>query len=237
MKKTLILIASLASCSLSAQAATLWTTTFGNAAQTNATDVRLINTGEMSDITGAVVSLKSTANAGGLVSDILLQTGGTLGEDASLFTPNVNVQKDDGGSWTAGMVFTNEGSQGCSISSVKMTMVSFKNDGESQTAGEARTFSLTLEMGGKSKSATLTIPGNSGATGKAVTLTFDSPVELDVGQSLNFSVLASRTNEVKGCFFGIKSMEFQGGLMVPEPATASLGLLGLAALMVRRRRA
>ena len=32
-------------------------------------------------------------------------------------------------------------------------------------------------------------------------------------------------------------MEFQGELLVPEPATASLGLLGLAALMMYRHRA
>ncbi len=236
MKKTLILIASLAFCSLSAQAATLWTTTFGNAAQTNATQVSLTNTGgEMSGITGTVDSLKKRPYNGGAESDCSLKTDGALGENASLFTPDVNVQTDAGGAWNAGMTFTNTGSQGCSISSVKMTMIAFNSTGAAQPNN--RTFSLTLNIGGQEKNVTLTIESGKASSGKDVTLTFDSPVELGAGQSLDFSVLARRTGETAGCFFGIKSMEFQGELLVPEPATASLSLLGLAALMMRRRRA
>ena len=55
------------------------------------------------------------------------------------------------------------------------------------------------------------------------------------------------TNAAKETFTGIKLATFNTkakdkdilnafGLQVPEPATASLSLLGLAALMVRRRR-
>lgn len=235
MKKTLILIASLASCSLSAQAATLWTTDFGNAAQSTATDVTLINTGEMSGITGTVDSLKKTLHNGGAESDCSLKTSGALGENASLFTPDVNVQTSGGGSWTAGMTFTNTGSQGCTISSVQMTMISFSGGGAAQNG--AKDFSLTLNLGGQAVTVTATIPGGNGSTGTPVTLTFSQPIELGAGDTLNFSVLVDKATQTDGSFFGIKSMEFQGALQVPEPATASLGLLGLAVLMMRRRRA
>ena len=233
MKKTLILIASLASCSLSAQAATLWTTTFENAAQADATQVTLTNTGEMSGIEGSVSSLKKTPYAGGGEADCPLKVDSGLGGNASLFIPNVNVQT--AGSWTANMVFTNSGSQSCSISAVKMTMVSCAGGGDTQN--NPKELSLQLNLGGQMVTATATIPGGSGANGASVLLTFDQPVELAAGQALDFSVLVDRTADRQGSFFGIKSMEFQGGLQVPEPATASLGLLGLAVLMMRRRRA
>ena len=235
MKKTLILIASLASCSLSAQAATLWTTTFGNAAQSTATDVTLTNTGEMSGITGTVDSLKKTLHNGGAESDCSLKTIGALGQNSSLFTPDVNVQTNAGGSWTAGMIFTNGGAQTCSITSVTMTMISFSGEGKVQSA--PKDFSLTLNIGGQMVDATATIPGGNGSTGTPVTLTFSQPIELGAGDTLNFSVLVDKATQTDGSFFGIKSMEFQGALQVPEPATASLGLLGLAVLMMRRRRA
>ena len=236
MKKTLYIFASLALSTLSVQAATLWTTTFGSAAQPDPTQVTLTNTGgEINGVLGSVTSLKKTANTGGAESDCSLKTVGGLGQNASLFTPDVNVQTNAGGAWNAGMTFTNTGSQGCSISSVKMTMIAFNVDGDAQPNN--RTFSLTLNIGGQEKNVTLTIESGKASSGKDVTLTFDEPVELGAGQSLDFSVIARRTSETAGSFFGIKSMEFQGDLLVPEPATASLSLLGLAALMMRRRRA
>lgn len=234
MKKTLMLLAFLSLGAAVSQAATLWTTTFGNADQTNPTEVSLTNSGgQMNGVTGTVDSLKKELYTGGGAVDCLLKTGGDLAADPSLFTPDVNVQT--AGSWTAGMTFTNTGSQACSISSVKMTMISFSGSGITQNF--PRSFSLTLTLGGQDVTAIVIVPGGSGNTGTDVTLTFSSPVELGAGEELDFSVFANKGVEVEGAFFGIKSMEFHGELLVPEPATASLGLLGLAALMMRRRRA
>lgn len=234
MKKTLYMMASLTLSALSAQAATLWTTVFGNAAQTSPTAVTLTNSGgEMSGVAGTVSSLKKTPYGGQKADCLLKATGDPLGSDSSLFIPDINVQNS--GSWTAAMTFTNNGSQACSISSVKMTMITCSGAGAVQNA--QKSFSLTLTLGGQDVTATVVIPGNNGATGTEAVLTFADPVNLNVGEALDFSVLASKNDDVLGSFFGIKSMEFQGELLVPEPATASLGLLGLAALMVRRRRA
>lgn len=232
MKKLLCMWTSLALSVLSAQGATLWTTTFGNAAQSDSSLVTLTNTGgEMSSVTGSMDYLRTTDYSNGQTQDLDLMTNGTVCSDASLFTPNVNVQAT--GSWTAGMTFTNSGSQGCSISSVKMTMISFNSAGD--ILSYARTFSLTLTLGGEEVTATVEIAANTGKDGTFATLVFDRPLTLGAGESLDFSVLAHRTDQTNGGFFGIKSMEFQGELLAPEPSAVSLGLLGLGALMIRRR--
>lgn len=234
MKTAFCIFASLAVGTFSAQAATLWTTTFGNAAQSDPSKVTLTNSGgEMSGITGSVHSLQKTTYNNGQTEDLTLLTSGGVCSDASLFTPGVNVQSS--GSWTAGMNFTNGSDQGCSINAVKMTVVSFNATGAAQP--NQRSFSLTVTINGQEVTATVTLAANNGKDGTAATLTFDTPIELKAGQSLDFSVLANKTDQTDGSFFGIKSMEFQGELLVPEPATASLGLLGLAALMMYRRRA
>lgn len=234
MKTAFYILASLSLGAFSAQAATLWTTTFGNAAQQDPAKVTLTNSGgEMGGITGSVHSLQKTTYSNGQTEDLVLMTGGGVCSDASLFTPGVNVQSS--GSWTAGMTFTNGSDQGCSISAVKMTVVSFNSAGAAQP--NQRSFSLTVTIDGQEVTANVNLAANSGKNGTAATLTFGTPIELKAGQSLDFSVLACKANQTDGSFFGIKSMEFQGELLVPEPATASLGLLGLAVLMMRRRRA
>ena len=60
-----------------------------------------------------------------------------------------------------------------------------------------------------------------------------SNVLLKAGKSMTLTVTASK-NEAYG-FIGLKEIQVNGEV-VPEPATASLSLLGLAALMMRRRR-
>ena len=53
---------------------------------------------------------------------------------------------------------------------------------------------------------------------------------------MTLTVTASKNEAYgSGCFIGLKEIQVNGEV-VPEPATASLSLLGLAALMMRRRR-
>ena len=66
-----------------------------------------------------------------------------------------------------------------------------------------------------------------------------SSVRLNTGESMMLYVEASSNadaNSIGGFCAGLYRIRINGAL-VPEPATASLSLLGLAALMMRRRRA
>lgn len=215
---------------VSVQAASLWVTTFGNAAQGAGTKVNLVNSN--SQISGEVTSLQKTVYASGETSDVALLTGGAMGSDASLFVPSVNVQ--NAGSWEAGMQFTNSSSESYSLTGLKMTVVSSSGTGVAQTVN--RSFKLTLDMGGQSVETTVTVTGGSGKNGATVELAFDRPVTWNAGTDLDLLFKASQSSETAGSFLGIKSMEFMGELLVPEPATASLSLLGLGVLMMRRRR-
>lgn len=68
----------------------------------------------------------------------------------------------------------------------------------------------------------------------AVTITLDDASNADYA---SYGIIFDATKTVAGA--GGMAMEFDNIVVtsVPEPATASLSLLGLAALMLRRRRA
>lgn len=235
MKKTLLAFALLACGAVSSQGATLWTTTFGNAAQSDATLVTLSNEGEISGVTGSVTSLIRNPYNGGPDSTLVLNTKGSIGSNPSLFTPWSNVQTT--GAWDAGMSFTNGSASAVSISSITFTLVSFAvvtGSGNAIPHTQARDFVFTLTIGGQSRDVTVTIPAGGQNT---ATFTLDSPLLVEAGGEFSFHAKASRTEtQQDGGFVGIKDISFDG-LTVPEPATASLGLLGLASLMMRRRRA
>lgn len=235
MKKILFISALLACAVVSSQGATLWKTTFGNAAQAAASQVTFINEGEVTGITGSVTSLQKNPYNGDPYSDLILNATGTIGGNASLFTPWYNVQAT--GAWDAGMSFTNGSASTVSISSISFTLVSFgvnSNTGAAIPHTQSRDFVFTLTIGDQSHDVTVTIP--SGRENSA-TFTLDSPLLVDAGSDFSFHAKASRTaDQQNGGFVGIKDISFDG-LIVPEPAVASLNLLGLALLMVRRRRA
>ena len=61
----------------------------------------------------------------------------------------------------------------------------------------------------------------------------DKAVVLSTGNTYTIEISLNRGSETQGYFVGLGALELN---TVPEPATASLGLLGVAALMMRRRR-
>ena len=62
---------------------------------------------------------------------------------------------------------------------------------------------------------------------------FNTPVTVKAGETFTLTVNAKAPN-TGGTFLGLSQLALHGDA-VPEPATASLGLLGLAALLLRRR--
>ena len=60
-------------------------------------------------------------------------------------------------------------------------------------------------------------------------------VRFDIISNLRGSIFPGNLNNVDSNFVGLTEVQFFTGI-IPEPATASLGLLGMAGLMLRRRR-
>ncbi len=255
MKKTLFLLSSLALAAASAQAAVLCTTTFNRTG--NSLGTVTVNTQSEYGLTSSTSISASDFNKGG--SPASGQNGDLLGQSsipASVVTPNSNVAS--GGSWSMSFTFTNTASQDMQISSIDLTMIGVTGGGKAQNTGNGVAgqegwiggtatgnkpvnLTLSIEDGG---SQTLVFNAatdgtNSGNWNMTRTGGYDflNGFILKEGESLTITIDASKHEAYdKGCFAGLSGIQINGEL-VPEPATASLGLLGLAALMMRRRRA
>ncbi|MCD8061802.1 MAG: PEP-CTERM sorting domain-containing protein [Akkermansiaceae bacterium] len=253
MKKTLFLLSSLALAAASAQAAVLCTTTFNRTG--NSLDTVTVNTQSEYGLTSSTSI--SNFNKGG--SPAGGQNGDLLGQSSipvSVVTPNSNVAS--GGSWSMSFTFTNTASQDMQISSIDLTMIGVTGGGVAQNTGNGvagqegwvggtatgnKPVNLNLSIeGGDSQTLAFNAATDGSASGnwnmtKTGGYDFLNGLILKAGESLTITINASQHEAYKnGCFAGLSGIQINGEL-VPEPATASLGLLGLAALMVRRRRA
>lgn len=255
MKKTLFLLSSLALAAASAQAAVLCTTTFNRTG--NSLGTVTVNTQSEYGLTSSTSISASDFNKGG--SPASGQNGDLLGQSSipdSVVTPNSNVAS--GGSWSMSFTFTNTASQDMQISSIDLTMIGVTGGGKAQNTGNG----VAGQEGWIGGTATGNKPVNltlSIEDGGSQTLVFNAATDgtssgnwnmtrtggydflngfiLKEGESLTITIDASKHEAYdKGCFAGLSGIQINGEL-VPEPATASLGLLGLAALMMRRRRA
>ena len=254
MKKTLFLLSSLALAAASAQAAVLCTTTFNRTG--NSLGSVTINNESGYGLEGptSISSFSKGGNpAGGQSGDLLGQSS----IPSSVVTPNSNVAS--GGSWSMSFTFTNTAAQDMQISSIDLTMIGVTGGGAAQNtgggvAGQDGWIGTTTGLSNKPINLALSIDSVgsqtlvfNAATGGGSSGNWDTPrtggydfldgIVLKAGQSLTFTIDATLHDAyTKGCFEGLYGIQINGEL-VPEPATASLGLLGLAALMVRRRRA
>ncbi|QAA50420.1 PEP-CTERM sorting domain-containing protein [Akkermansia muciniphila] len=159
--------------------------------------------------------------------------------------------------WSVSFTFTNDGSQDMLISSIDLSMIGFTGAGAAQNAGGGvannnyvggadgnlnKPVNITLGMSGQDDQ---TLAYNGATSTNTSTGSWDGvrtgsyeygDVLLKAGESMTLTVTASKNEAYgSGCFIGLTGIQIKGEV-VPEPATASLGLLGLAALMMRRRR-
>ena len=254
MKKTLTLLSLLALGVFSAQAATLSTVSFNRTGNTIAsTTVHTLSSYDL--ITSSIQSFSKGGNpAGGQAGDLLGQ--GTI--PSSVVVANSNVST--GGSWSMSFTFTNTGTSNLLISSIDLSLIGVTGGGDAQNTGGGvadptgswvgglagasnKPVDMTMSLGGNSQMLTYNVASGDGGAGNWNTLStgsynFMDGMVLAAGDSLTMTISAARNSAyTAGTFVGLSGIKLNGeALAVPEPATTSLGLLGLAVLVLRRRR-
>lgn len=257
MKKTLFLLSSLALVAASAQAATLCSTTFNR--KGNSLDSVEVTSQSDYDLTTSASISSSNFRKGEKPAN--KQSGDLLGQPgipSSVVTPNSNVAS--GGSWSMSFTFTNNSGRDMLISSIDLSMIGVNGSGDPQNGlpgvvnkdyvggydGNCnKPVNMTLSIDGQAaqtlayNGATSQLGGSSGSWDEIRTGSYNyDNLFLGAGDFLTITIKASQNADYnQGCFAGLTGIQINGELVVPEPATASLGLLGLAALMMRRRRA
>lgn len=248
MKKYFITAAVFLTGTALANAATVLTTTFGNANQATATAVTLTNTWANSldeevlalpgTVYGNVTSLTNSTGA-----TVSLQTSNPAGQSETFFSPNTNV--GNGSPWTS--VFTYSGtSELTSIDGINFQVGLFDSSGAWQTSYASWTGNVgfTAQILDSSDSVLGSFTGklreadgteNDKILGKGSAM-FDvnlSGTKLVLDSVDNFKLKISLTDNLSaGCYVGLQSVAYSGSV-IPEPST--FGLLALAGTRRRRR--
>ena len=261
MKKTLILIASLALGAVSSQAAVLSTVTF----QRNGADLSDCDVKASSNY-GLDVSLKSLKDNNG---DAVLQLVDN-GVPDEFFIParSVSSEASQQPAWIATFTLTNTSGHDMKFGLVDLTLIGATMDGKPASGNGGIAYyggySNGYDTGNYNKPLNFKLflhSGGTSATFNASTAASDDPdagdwnetrtlklhpisnYVLKAGQSCSLWIQLDEPMrsgfDITNLGMGLKEIVINGDgtPVVPEPATASLSLLGLAALMMRRRRA
>ena len=174
---------------------------------------------------GASVTLSnpSTSLSGNLAADLLV--------------PNAQMQNNNAG-WTVTFSFT--AAQDITLSSLNLGFQFVTGTGarHGNTDSKTGTATVTLTAGDSSATADLSFERvqadkDGTPTADIQQASFNTPVTVKAGETFTLTVNAKAPN-TGGTFLGLSQLGLQGDV-VPEPAAASLSLLGLAALLLRRR--
>lgn len=151
---------------------------------------------------------------------------------SNTLTPNTNI--GNGGKYDFSFSITNKTEEALTIFAITFDTFAYNNGGTAQNADFLKRdikFTLTGDAG----AAVVHSFGNIDAATDVYnwdtnpTLYFE-PLEIAAGATANFNLAVEESNS-EGCFIGIS-----GATVIPEPTTATLSLLALAGLAVRRRR-
>lgn len=208
MKKTLIIIASLALGAAASQAAVLCTTTFNRTGTSlDSVTVSTVSDAGLSTSTSIASQDFSKSSAG---NDLL--ASGSI--PASVFSPNSNVGNNQNNTWSVSFTFTNDGSQDMLISSIDLSMIGFTGAGAAQNAGGGvannnyvggadgnlnKPVNITLGMSGQDDQ---TLAYNGATSTNTSTGSWDGvrtgsyeygDVLLKAGESMTLTVTASKT--------------------------------------------
>lgn len=170
----------------------------------------------------------------------------------SFLSPNINV--GNGNVWSVSLSFSV--TEDVSIDSIALNLFTFNGNGNVQQGDRqgAYTFNLKLEndvlascsnsnlvylgtkdgtASGSQQASVGTLGQLGGSSGIHEEGTLNQAVTLSAGNTYTLELSLNRGQETQGYFVGLGAIELN---TIPEPATASLSILGMAALMMRRRR-
>lgn len=169
----------------------------------------------------------------------------------SFLSPNVNV--GNGNEWSVSLSFTV--TETVTVDSIALTLFTFNstNAVQQQSRNGAYTFelkqgsevlascnsSLTYlgtgdrTVGSTQQASVATLGQSGGSSGVYKEGTLSQAVTLSAGTTYTLELSLDRGTETLGYYVGLGAIALN---TVPEPATASLSILGMAALMMRRRR-
>lgn len=147
------------------------------------------------------------------------KTSGNVADDATLFTPNTNVQLTASnannpyfGWWKGAITFTATSSQ--KLSKISVSLFSFDKDGNAQGDGTNRALTLSASINGLTLSGDFTINGTGSLNTTACEFTPETPMLLVGGTSYTLEITAKRSTQTDGSYFGMASVA--ATVLVPE---------------------
>lgn len=173
----------------------------------------------------------------------------------SFLSPNVNV--GNGNTWSVSLSFTV--TETVTVDSIALTLFTFNgsNAVQQNKRSGAYTFELKADDGevlascsnssltylgtgdgadavtGTQQASVETLGQKRGSSGVYEEGTLNQAVTLSAGTTYTLELSLNGGTVTQGYFVGLGAIELN---TIPEPATASLSILGMAALMMRRRR-
>lgn len=170
----------------------------------------------------------------------------------SFLSPNINV--GNGNAWSVSLSFTV--TEAVTVDSIALNLFTFSGDNAVQNSDRRGAYTFDLKLGdnvlascsnsnltylgtgdvnaGSSQQASVGTLGQlGGSSGIHEEGTLNQAVTLSAGNTYTLELSLNRGQETQGYFVGLGAIELN---TIPEPATASLSILGMAALMMRRRR-
>lgn len=157
---------------------------------------------------------------------------------ANLLVPNLQMNGNTDG-WTLTFSFT--ASQDITISALELGFQFVNASGAQHSNSDPKegTATITLAAGSSSSTAGMSFErpqedkGSNTPTADIQEASFNAPLTVKGGETFTLTVNAKAPN-TGGTYLGLSQLSVQGDV-VPEPATTTLSLFGLATLFLRRR--